>query len=103
MRISDSSNLNNAAGLGRTRQAEALAGYGATGNAGRAGATGDNVELSGLAGKLSEVVSSDSPQRTARVEQLARLYAAGSYQPQSAGASRGMVAEALAAGPETRA
>jgi hypothetical protein len=103
MKISDSNQLNNAAGLGRTRQAEALAGYGAPGAAGRLQTPGDYADISGLAGKLSSVLGADSPERAARLEKLAQLYAAGGYQPQSAGASRGMVAEALAASPEAGA
>ncbi len=98
MKISDSNQLG-AAGLDRSRQAEALAGYGAAGKESRSKTGGDEVDLSGLAGRLSEAVSADSPQRLARLDRLSRDFAAGRYRPSAAEVSRSMVEEALAAGP----
>jgi hypothetical protein len=99
MKISDNNHLG-AAGLGRSQQAEALSGYGAGGGDRRLKIGGDEVELSGLAGRLSEVLRADSPQRLARLERLSQEVAAGRYRPPAAEVSRSLVEEALAAGPQ---
>ncbi len=98
MKISDS-NLLGASGLGRSRQAEALAGYGAANAERREKIGGDQVELSGLAGRLSEVLRAQSPDRVARLERLSQAVAAGTYRPEAAEIGRSILQEALAAGP----
>jgi hypothetical protein len=98
MKISDSNQLG-ATGLGRSKQAEALAGYGAGSAERREKAGGDQVELSGLAGRLSEVLRAESPDLAARLERLSLAVAAGTYRPAAADVGRSMVQEALAAGP----
>ena len=97
MKISDSNQLGSA-GLDRSRQAEALAGYGATGTGNRSKSGSDEVNLSGLAARLSEAVNTDSPQRLARLDRLSRDVAAGRYRPPAAEVSHSMVEEVLATG-----
>jgi hypothetical protein len=58
--------------------------------------TGDSADLSGLAGKISRAVSSDSSGRTAVVNQLRSEVANGTYQADAAATSRGIVNESLA-------
>jgi anti-sigma28 factor (negative regulator of flagellin synthesis) len=58
---------------------------------------GDQVELSGTLGRLSEALSTQGTQRTAKVAALAAAYRSGNYQPNAAGASKGLVSEALSA------
>lgn len=98
MKISDSNQLG-AADVLRSRQAEALAGYGAQGAERRDRPSGDQVELSGLAGRLSEVMRVESEDRAARLQRLSMAVAAGTYQPAASAIGRGIVEEALAAGP----
>jgi len=54
-------------------------------------AGGDQVELSGLAGRLAQALEAAATQRAARVEQLARQYADGRYQVDAAALSRVLV------------
>ncbi len=61
-------------------------------------ASADQVELSGTLGRLSQALSAQGSQRAARVAELASAYQSGNYQPNSAGAARGMVSEALSGG-----
>ena len=56
---------------------------------------GDQVELSGTLGRLSQALSTQGTQRAAKVEALAAAYRSGTYQPNAGGASKGLVAEAL--------
>jgi hypothetical protein len=70
-------------------------------DAARAGAVdpgSDRVEFSTSLSRLSHAISVDSAQRNSRVRALAAAYQAGTYQPQSLGASRGLIAEAAGAG-----
>jgi anti-sigma28 factor (negative regulator of flagellin synthesis) len=59
----------------------------------------DRVEFSGGMGSLSRAVSSFQSGRAGRVQALATQYQSGSYRPDSAAISRGMIQEALGAGP----
>ena len=65
----------------------------ADGAAGKAGP--DRAELSGLAGKISKAAGKDAVNRAGNVEQLRGQVADGSYQPDPAAISRGIVNAAL--------
>ena len=60
--------------------------------------SGDRVELSSTLSRVSRAMTSYQSDRAARVQALAAQVQAGSYQPDSLGTSRGMVAEALSGG-----
>ena len=55
----------------------------------------DRAELSGLAGKISQAAGRDATHRAANVEQLRQQVSAGTYRPDSAAISHGIVSEAL--------
>ena len=55
----------------------------------------DRAELSGLAGKISKAAGKDAVNRAGNVEQLRGQVADGSYQPDPAAISRGIVNAAL--------
>jgi hypothetical protein len=59
--------------------------------------SGDSVEFSGVAGKVSATLSAQSADRANRVAALARDYQAGRYQPAAGATSRALVSETLAA------
>ena len=88
-----------AAESGRAQEAQRSGGAGSarTGGAG-AGGTGDRVEFSSTLGRLSQAMMADSSVRGSRVQALAAQYQSGSYRPDPAATSKGMVTEALAAG-----
>ncbi len=97
MKVGDS-NLNNAAAsqLGQARQTEAVAPGGAKKATGaQAQSQTDRVQLSNLSGQLLQLAGVDSPERAARVEQLAADFKAGRYQPNAAATSRGIVDDAM--------
>ena len=56
---------------------------------------GDHVELSSSLGRLSQALASFQSDRASRTQALAARYQAGSFRPDSAATSRGMVADAL--------
>lgn len=56
----------------------------------------DRAELSGLAGKIAGAVGRDSANRAAKVEQLRAQVVAGTYRPDAAEISRGIVNDSLA-------
>lgn len=58
------------------------------------GDAADGVQLSGLAQKLQSLAA-DSPDRDARVEQLARAYAQGTYQVDPQQTASGVIDDAL--------
>jgi hypothetical protein len=67
----------------------------------RAGAVdqgSDRVEFSSSLSRLSRAISVDNARRNSHVQALAAAYQAGTYQPNSLGASRGLIAEATGAG-----
>jgi flagellar biosynthesis anti-sigma factor FlgM len=66
--------------------------------AARQPAGGDRVELSTLAGRVSRAMETSAADRGGRVEALRAAYQAGTYRPDALATSRGMVADALAAG-----
>jgi hypothetical protein len=63
-----------------------------------ASVTGDRVELSTTLARLSQAISSFSSGRANKVQSLAAQYQSGNYRPDSLATSKGMVADALAAG-----
>jgi flagellar biosynthesis anti-sigma factor FlgM len=63
---------------------------------GTGGTSSDSVELSGLAGKISQAVNQDAANRSSAVEQLRTQVGNGTYQADSAAISHGVVNEALA-------
>jgi len=60
----------------------------------------DRVEFSGTLSRLSGVLSTFESSRSSRVAALVAQYQSGKYQPNPAGASKGIVAEDLSAGLE---
>jgi len=58
-------------------------------------AVSDEVELSGLAGRLAQALETAAAERAARVERLARLYAGGHYQVDAAALSRVLARQVL--------
>jgi anti-sigma28 factor (negative regulator of flagellin synthesis) len=81
----------------QTQEAERSGRSGGTDQTGGAVGGGDRVELSSTLGSLSRALSSYSSDRAGRVQQLAAQYLSGSYQPDTAAISRGIVQEALGA------
>ncbi|MBI1791220.1 MAG: flagellar biosynthesis anti-sigma factor FlgM [Acidobacteria bacterium] len=87
--------------LGSTGSAHGASGAEAVeARSGARGAAGSRVEedravLSGLAGRLSQALEAESPERAARVEQLRAEVASGRYRADALGISRGIVREAL--------
>ncbi|HLH19281.1 MAG TPA: flagellar biosynthesis anti-sigma factor FlgM [Bryobacteraceae bacterium] len=96
MRINDC-NLTPAASSEAGRSAETQKADAArTGQAPAAQSGGDRVEFSGSLGALARAVSSDQANRASRIASLAAQVQSGSYRPDPAAISRGMIAEALA-------
>ncbi|HUP03101.1 MAG TPA: hypothetical protein VMU19_03880 [Bryobacteraceae bacterium] len=56
---------------------------------------GDRVEFSSGLGQLASAISTYGAARAAQVQQLAALYQAGGYRPDSLATSRAMIADAL--------
>jgi flagellar biosynthesis anti-sigma factor FlgM len=94
MRINDG-NLTGTSEAGRapeTQKAEA----GGAARTPLAQGGGDRVEFSGSLGALARAVSSDQTGRASRIAALAAQVQSGTYQPDPAAISRGMIAEGLA-------
>src|SRR5258707_1234155 len=93
-------NLTGASATGAARAREPqrpdLAGSGAAGSSGSS-QSGDRGEFSGALGRLSQSLSTYGSERAGKVQALATQYQSGSYRPDSAATSRGVVSEALAA------
>jgi anti-sigma28 factor (negative regulator of flagellin synthesis) len=58
---------------------------------------GDQVQLSSLAGRVSNAIQTSSTDRSSRVQALAAAYQSGSYQSDAGATSSAMVSETLAA------
>ena len=88
-----------AAGSSRTEDTQKTANNqsGSTHSSSRS-AAGDQVELSGTLGRLSQALSAQGTQREAKVGALAAAYRSGNYQPNPAGTAKGLVSEALSSG-----
>jgi len=87
-----------AAGCTQTEETQKAANSSSGSQSSSASATGDQVELSGTLGRLSQALSYQGDQRTARVASLTAAYQSGTYQASAAGAARGLVSEALSGG-----
>ena len=57
---------------------------------------GDRIEFSGALGTLSRALAAFGADRSSRVQALSAKFQSGTYHPDAAATSRGMVAEALA-------
>jgi flagellar biosynthesis anti-sigma factor FlgM len=82
MKVNDS-NLGSLASLGangpqQTQQASSASAAASQGTAGSTGSSSDDVHLSELVRSLRSLAA-DSPERQARLEQIARSYANGTY------------------------
>ncbi|MCC6858100.1 MAG: flagellar biosynthesis anti-sigma factor FlgM [Bryobacterales bacterium] len=97
MKITDGNPLGSA-GLAGSQRPDAPGRGPGSGAAERLPLSGDEVRLSGLAGRLSEVLRADSPARLARLERLALEVSAGRYRPPADSISRGLIEESLAGG-----
>ena len=98
MRVNDRNALGPAAAeAGRTADTQKSDRTG-TGRVGGADPSSDRVEFSASLSRLSRAISVDSAQRNSNVQTLASAYQAGTYQPQSLGTSRGLIAEAAGSG-----
>jgi anti-sigma28 factor (negative regulator of flagellin synthesis) len=62
-----------------------------------AGTEGDSVEISGISAHLAESNSADGQKRSARVAELAALYAKGEYRTNSTQLSKAIVSHAIGA------
>jgi anti-sigma28 factor (negative regulator of flagellin synthesis) len=101
MRIIESNNLENVTSAqsgraGATAQVTS-SGRNGTSAAGKDAAT-DRVELSGFAGRVSQVLATDAGSRAQRVAQLAAAVRSGAYQVDSAAVSRAIVSQAIGSG-----
>jgi Anti-sigma-28 factor, FlgM len=100
MRI-DERNLNEAAASTAHRLAETQRIQTRVGTAGEGAAPGgDRVDLSGLAGRISQSMQSLSARSAQRVSQLQREYQAGRYQPDAARIGHAVAAEWLSGAAE---
>ncbi len=82
MRI-DQSNLNDqvSSTAGRAAESQRIQVDSAQFSGSAASAGGDHVDLSGLAGRISQTMQSLASQSSARVGQLRQVFRAGRYQP----------------------
>jgi anti-sigma28 factor (negative regulator of flagellin synthesis) len=60
----------------------------------------DRVEFSGTLNRLSRTLTTFESARASRVQALAANYQSGSYKPNAAATSKGLVADAMSAGLE---
>jgi flagellar biosynthesis anti-sigma factor FlgM len=96
MKVNESS-LNQAAAsqLQKAREAEAAKPGVKPGSGSQPQQESDRVHLSDLSGRLVQMLSTDAPDRVARVEKLAAEFQAGRYQPDAKATSRGIINDAL--------
>ncbi|MGE5569396.1 MAG: flagellar biosynthesis anti-sigma factor FlgM [Rhodospirillales bacterium] len=83
--------------LGKTHKSEAVTAGGARRESAAQPQEGDRVQLSGLSGRLLEMLAVHAADREARVERLATDYRAGRYQPDALAVSRGIIRYAMEA------
>ncbi len=95
MKVHDS-NLSSAgqANLTRTQQTEQQNRSGSTSNASNGGVSNDDVHLSELVRSMRSLAA-ESPERQARLEQLTRAYASGTYQTDPQATASKIVDDAL--------
>jgi len=60
----------------------------------------DRVEFSGTLSRLSRTLTTFESSRASRVQALAANYQSGSYRPNAAATSKGLIADAMSAGLE---
>ena len=60
----------------------------------------DRVEFSGTLSRLSRTLTTFESSRASRVQALAANYQNGSYRPNAAATSKGLIADAMSAGLE---
>jgi Anti-sigma-28 factor, FlgM len=102
MRINDRNLTGTSASeTGRAQETKDLGRVG-TGRSNTGGVDGSNdrVEFSGTMSRLSRALTTLESSRTSRVQALAANYQSGSYRPNSAATSKGLVADAMSAGLE---
>jgi hypothetical protein len=102
MRINDRNLTGTSASeTGRAQETKDLSRSG-TGKSNTGGVDGSNdrVEFSGTLNQLSRALTTFESSRASRVEALAANYQSGSYRPNSAATSKGLVADAMSAGLE---
>jgi len=58
----------------------------------------DRVEFSGTLSRLSRTLTTFESSRASRVQALAANYQSGSYRPNAAATSKGLIADAMSAG-----
>src|ERR1043166_5198397 len=82
----------------RTRETQKTEGTANAGNATVRNHDGDRVEFSNTLGRLSQALNMDHTAHTAKLQALTASYRNGTYRPDAAAVSRGMVSEALSGG-----
>jgi anti-sigma28 factor (negative regulator of flagellin synthesis) len=87
-----------AAGSSRTEDTRKAGGDSSSAASSGRGTSGDQVQLSGTFGRLSQALSVQGSQRAAKVAALTAAYRSGNYQPNAVGTAKGLVSEALSAG-----
>ena len=100
MRIVDNSNPGNTAIGQTTHTSQTQAAGSTTKGAGTSSSSqaSDGLQLSKFAGSLSQIIQSDSANRSQRVAQLAAAVQSGSYQVDPMAVSRALVDHAISAG-----
>jgi hypothetical protein len=102
MRINDRTLTGNSASeTGRTQETKDLYRAGTRKfNTGGVDGSNDRVEFSGTLNRLSRTLTTFESTRASRVQALAANYQNGSYKPNAAATSKGLVADAMSAGLE---
>ena len=81
-------------GAAGTREAQRIGQRGASVSGTNGPATGDDVHLSELVRSL-RAMASDSPERQARIEEIARAHASGTYRVDGEATASGIIDDAL--------
>ncbi len=99
MRINDRNLTGTSASeTGRAQETKDLSRAGA-GKSNTGGVDGsDRVEFSGTLNRLSRALTTFESSRASRIQALAANYQSGSYKPNAAATSKGLVADAMSAG-----
>ncbi len=97
MRIIDN-NQTGASLPARTERAGQVQPAGSTGAGRVKGAAGDQVELSGFAGKISASLKADASSHADRVRSIAEAVRSGSYKVDSMAVSKALVSQAISGG-----
>jgi anti-sigma28 factor (negative regulator of flagellin synthesis) len=84
--------------LDKAQGANPAATEGAKANQTGQGGGGDQVQLSGMAFRLVNVLEADAPARASRLASLAAQIRSGSYNPDASAVSRSLVEESMAQG-----